>query len=106
MHTIPFSEARAHLAEALSSLDQGGEPVLISRRGEAAAVLMSVAQYQRLVAQGDGPAARLQAWRAEHADLFAAEPESDDPWAEVRDRRPTRSVDWAEAGAQAPKRRR
>ena len=32
MHTLPFSEARAHLAEALSALDQGGEPVMISRR--------------------------------------------------------------------------
>lgn len=106
MHTIPFSEARAHLAEALSSLDQGGEPVLISRRGRAAAVLMSVAQYHRLVAQGDGPAARLQAWRGEHAQALVAEPGAPDPWAEVRDRRPTRSVDWTEPGAQAPRSKR
>lgn len=102
MHTIPFSEARAHLAEALSSLDQGGEPLLISRRGQAAAVLMSVAQYQRLVTQGDGPAARLQAWRSGHAQAMAAEQDAPDPWADVRDRRPTRNVDWAESGTQAP----
>lgn len=99
MHTIPFSEARAHLAEALSTLDQGGEPVLISRRGQAAAVLMSVAQYQRLLAHGDGPAARLRAWRAENADALAADAAAHepDPWADVRDRRPTRAVDWADA---------
>ena len=95
MHTIPFSEARAHLAEALSTLDQGGEPVMISRRGHAAAVLMSVAHYERLLALGDGPAARLQAWRSEHADQLGADDGSGDPWADVRDRRPTRAVDWA-----------
>lgn len=106
MHTIPFSEARAHLAETLSSLDRGGEPVVISRRGEAAAVLMSVAQYQRLVARGDGPAARLQAWRGDHAHALAVEQDAFDAWDGVRDRRPTRSVDWADSGAQTPDSRR
>lgn len=104
MHTIPFSEARAHLAEALSTLDQGGEPVMISRRGQASAVLMSVAQYQRLVAQGDGAAARLREWRADHADDLTDGTDASDPWADVRDRRPTRAVDWAlptAAGASA-----
>lgn len=95
MHTIPFSEARTRLAETLSSLDEGGEPVLISRRGQATAVLMSVAQYERLLAQGDGPAARLQAWRAEHENELAEWGRAGDPWVDVRDRRATRSVDWA-----------
>ncbi|KQP18089.1 type II toxin-antitoxin system Phd/YefM family antitoxin [Pseudorhodoferax sp. Leaf267] len=99
MHTIPFSEARAHLAEALSSLDQGGEPVLISRRGQAAAVLMSVAQYQRLVAAGDGAAARLRDWRTEHAGVLAEQGDMSDPWADVRDRQPTRAVDWTQSPA-------
>lgn len=60
---------------------------------------MSVAQYQRLLAQGDGPAARLRAWHAENADALAAAAADDepDPWADVRDRRPTRAVDWADA---------
>ena len=106
MHTIPFSEARAHLAEALSTLDQGGEPVLISRRGQAAAVLMSVAHYQRLVAHGDGAAARLRYWRAEHADVLAEGPDAPDPWADVRDRQPTRAVDWAQAAAGARRAKR
>lgn len=106
MHTIPFSEARAHLAEALSTLDQGGEPVLISRRGQAAAVLMSVAQYQRLVALGDGAAARLRDWRAEHADVLAEGADVPDPWADVRDRQPTRAVDWTGAAPGTKRARR
>ena len=64
--TIPFSDLRARLAETLRAIEQANEPVFISRRGEPAAVLMSVAQYRRLTAQADGPLARLAAWRARH----------------------------------------
>lgn len=86
MHTIPFSKARAHLAEAMSTLARGGEPVMISRRGQPEAVLMSVAHEERLLAVGDGPAARLQEWRLDHADVLGAKDGIDDPWAKVRDR--------------------
>lgn len=99
MQTIPFSEARAQLAETISELDRRGEPVLISRRGQAAAVLMSVAQYQRLVDRCDNPAARLEAWRSENAEALTEWSAEPDPWADVRDRRPARPVDWADAPA-------
>ena len=56
--TIAFTDLRTHLAETLRALDQAAEPVFISRRGEPAAVLMSLAQYRRLTAQADGPLAR------------------------------------------------
>jgi prevent-host-death family protein len=98
--TIAFTDLRTHLAETLRALDQAAEPVFISRRGEPAAVLMSLAQYRRLTAQADGPLARLQAWRQAHpahADGPAAgEPSSTDPWADVRDRHPGRAVDWTD----------
>ena len=48
MQTIPFNELRAHLAQVLDAVEAGQEPVVISRRGKAAAVLVSCAQYERL----------------------------------------------------------
>ena len=61
--TIPFTDLRAHLAETLRALEQAAEPVFISRRGEPAAVLMSLAQYRRLTDQASGPLARRVAMR-------------------------------------------
>lgn len=95
MQTIPFSDLRTHLAETLRALERGTEPMVISRRGEPAAVLMSMAQYRQLLGQVDGPAARLAAWRARTLTPGAHEPE-DDPWADVRDRSPGRPVTWVD----------
>lgn len=70
MQTIPFSEARAHLAEALREVAASQEPVMISRRGQAAGVLMPIAKYRQLCGT-DGTNARFTAqlskWRAQHA---------------------------------------
>jgi prevent-host-death family protein len=97
--TIPFSDLRARLAETLRALEQAGEPVFISRRGEPAAVLMSVAQYRRLTGQVDGPLARLEAWRARHLNAVeAVEEDTSDVWGHLRDRTPGRAVNWAEDG--------
>ena len=102
METLPYSEVRAHLAETLKRLEAREEPVYISRRGELAGVLLSVAQYHRLAQQADSPAERLAAWRAEHAGSLTEA--DDDPWADVRDRRPPRPFEWPEdiAGAEEP----
>lgn len=99
--TIPFTDLRAHLAETLRALEQAAEPVFISRRGEPAAVLMSLAQYRRLTGQADGPLARLVAWRQAYPpgsthDTPDTTPEA---WADVRDRTPGRAVDWADDDA-------
>lgn len=91
MESIPYSEVRAHLAETLSELARRDEPIVISRRGEPAAVLMSVTQYQRLVGGQQGFAGALAVWRTRNADWLAEEAErgdGQDPWAEVRDHRP------------------
>lgn len=90
MDSIPYSEVRAHLAETLKKLEVREEPVYISRRGQPAGVLMSVAQYQKLVRpSGDDFWSAVQAWRQEYAAELAAEADSGewvDPFADVRDR--------------------
>lgn len=94
MVSIPYSEVRAHLAETLKQLELQEDSVYISRRGEPAGVLMSVAQYERLVNQSEGPAGRLAAWRAKYTQERHAGKDEPDPWADVRNRLPTRPVTW------------
>lgn len=96
MDSIPYSEVRANLAETLKRLEVREEPVYISRRGQPAGVLMSVAQYERLKYQSDSPVARWLAWRAQYAKEWADETEEADPWADVRDRTPPRPVTWTD----------
>lgn len=88
MDSIPYSEIRAHLAETLKKLEVREEPIVISRRGEPAGVLMSVAQYQRLQSKADGPLARWLAWRERHADYLASAEAEEDPFANIRDPSP------------------
>lgn len=90
MESIPYSEVRAHLAETLKKLEVREEPVYISRRGEPAAVLMSVVQYQRLKGAHPDFHSALMAWRERHAaELAAADTAGwQDPYAKVRDRDP------------------
>jgi prevent-host-death family protein len=99
MDSIPYSELRAHLAETLKKLEVRDEPVFISRRGEPAAVLMSVAQYVRLRGGPKDFYASMMAWR----ERYAAELEEEaregpyvDPFADVRDRSPARPVTWTD----------
>jgi prevent-host-death family protein len=75
MQAIPFSEARAHLAETLQHIEEGGSPVCISRRGKAAAVLMSMASYQQMTRVEQGFNARLAAWRQTHITEHAIDDE-------------------------------
>lgn len=91
MHHIPLSQARANFADTLRSVEAGTEPALISRRGEPAAVLMSLAQYRRLAGTPQDFAGLLDDWRQQYlSDDIAA----DDPWADVRDRSPGREAAW------------
>jgi prevent-host-death family protein len=101
MDHIPFSDLRAKLAETLSNLDERTEPLFIARRGRRTAVLLSVSQYEALVNKkyvDDGPAARLEAWRAEYAsELQALNDEAGgEPFADVRDKSPDRPVTWTD----------
>lgn len=88
MHDISFSQARAHLAKALLRIETENEPALICRRGQTAAVLMSVAQFQRLSGPPQDFAEQLAAWRRKYLAI------ADDPWAEVRNLSPGRDFAW------------
>jgi prevent-host-death family protein len=90
MQHIPFSQARANLADTLRSVEAGTEPAVISRRGEPAAVLMSLAQYRRLSGASQDFAVLLDGWRQRHL----LDSTDDDPWADVRDPSPGREVAW------------
>ncbi|MFC4523585.1 type II toxin-antitoxin system Phd/YefM family antitoxin [Cupriavidus pinatubonensis] len=90
MQAIPFSEARAHLAEALRGVEVAQEPLVISRRGQAAGVLMSWSQYRQLVGASSGFAARLAEWRQ---DFVGTEDEAD-PFEGVRQPDTGRPFSW------------
>lgn len=45
---VPISDLRRDISGVLSALKQGGEPVVITQRGRAAAVLLDVADYERV----------------------------------------------------------
>jgi prevent-host-death family protein len=99
MHTLPFTEARAHLADTLREVEATDTPVLISRRGQTAGVLMSWAQYRRLQTGTAGFSARLTQWRAEclAPEAGTGLEEEPDPFADLRDPGPGRVVDWTDA---------
>lgn len=80
-------------------------PIYISRRGEPAGVLLSVAQYRRLSGDDLGFGDAMAAWRQRHAAAIAADAGDNndaDPFADVRDRQPTRPVTWPDDIAVAP----
>lgn len=112
MQTIPFTDVRAHLADTLRDLEGSNEPVFISRRGQPAAVLMSLSQYQRLASAGTGFGAALQRWREAYAAEMAEVPADFDPFANLRDSDPhggREPLDWVEVlgapgGTSAPPR--
>lgn len=90
MDSIPYSEVRARLAETLKRLEVREEAIYISRRGQPAGVLMSVAQYRRLQADPGDFGGAMLAWRKRVDRELAAEPAGawPDPFADVRDRSP------------------
>jgi prevent-host-death family protein len=62
MHTVPATEVKNHLGRYLEAALS--EPVLIEKSGRATAVLLSVAEYERLTALEDA----LLAERVSQAD--------------------------------------
>lgn len=93
MQTLPFSKARAQLAQALRSVEAGNEPFSISRRGQVAGVLMSFEQYQRMGGVATGFAEKLKLWRAEPLNLLSGTAEGD-PFADVRQEDGGREFSW------------
>ncbi len=48
MDTIPFSTARANLAEIMDRVCDNHEPLIITRSGEQSVVMLSLEDYQML----------------------------------------------------------
>jgi prevent-host-death family protein len=85
---IPISELRADAASALETVKNSREPVIITQRGRAAAVMLSIAAYERAenqrllllqLARGDkeiaaGAGFDLDTVLAEIDDLLAGDP--------------------------------
>jgi prevent-host-death family protein len=89
MQSIPFTEARAHLAETLRSVENSDLPLLISRRSQNVGVLMSIKQYEQLTHTPASFSERLTHWRENHAQTEAA-----DPFANIRESDQGRDFSW------------
>lgn len=48
METITYTKARAHLAQTMDEVCENHEPVIITRGGETAVVMLSLADYKSL----------------------------------------------------------
>jgi prevent-host-death family protein len=49
MTTVTLSEAKAHLARLIKQVEQIGEPIVITRSGDPAGVLLSLDDYEGLL---------------------------------------------------------
>jgi prevent-host-death family protein len=109
--TVGMAEAKSRLAELVGQVKYGGETFILQRRGEPMAVLVSVAEFERLQAAAHSGAESLsplppqllhrqqalvaQARRLRErlgqpserlADFFADLPSADDPfWLEIEE---------------------
>jgi prevent-host-death family protein len=83
MAEMSIAEAKSRFAELVHQAESG-QPVRITRRGRAVAVLVSEADYARMNAGRVGLLAYTQAWRAEAAQAGLA-PWGDADWAGLRD---------------------
>ena len=77
MSEMAVSEAREHLADVISSVSRSGEPVYLTRRGKAVAVVVDPDVFERLLSDAEDALDR--------AELLIARDEDDDvPWDQVK----------------------
>ncbi|MGB1250786.1 MAG: type II toxin-antitoxin system Phd/YefM family antitoxin [Candidatus Promineifilaceae bacterium] len=83
-------EARNNFAALVRNAEEQHKPVQVTRHGQSVAVILSMAEYERLTQQppkANWLAAHL-AWREKwRVDNWETE---SDPWADVRDKTPAR----------------
>jgi antitoxin YefM len=81
--TVPFSDARAHLTELLDEIEEIREHVVITRNGRPAAVVMSEAEYESLIATLEvlGDPQAMAALKESDEDVAAGRVS---PWHEVK----------------------
>ena len=77
MSEMAVSEAREHLADVISSVSRSGEPIYLTRRGKAVAVVVDPAVFERLLSDAEDALDR--------AELVIARDEDDYvPWDQVK----------------------
>lgn len=77
MSEIAVSEAREHLADVISRVSRSGEPVYLTRRGKAVAVVVDPDVFERLLSDAEDALDR--------AELLIARDEDDYvPWDQVK----------------------
>ncbi len=77
MTEMAVSEARQHLADVIDSVSRSGEPVYLTRRGRAVAVVVDPAVFDRLIEAAENAADR--------AELAIVRDEDDYiPWEQVK----------------------
>jgi prevent-host-death family protein len=84
------AEARKLLPKLLHDVE-GGQPIEITRRGSAVAVVLSLTDYERLAGSAAGFADAYATWRHKVDDADLELP--DDYFDGLRDRSPGREVD-------------
>lgn len=77
MKELPVSEVRERLAEVIEESGRSGEPVCLTRRGRAVAVLVAPDVYQRLTQDAEDAIDRA-------AVELSAEDDDFIPWEEVK----------------------
>ena len=77
MSEMAVSAAREHLADVISSVSRSGEPVYLTRRGKAVAVVVDPDMFERLLSDAEDALDR--------AELLIARDEDDYvPWDQVK----------------------
>jgi prevent-host-death family protein len=77
MMEMAVSEAREHLADVIDSAQRTGEPVYLTRRGRAVAVVVDPVVFEKLLDDAEDALDR--------AELALARDEDDDiPWEQVK----------------------
>lgn len=86
---IPVSHLRQHAAEVLRGVQQSKEPVVITQRGRAAAVMLSIDEFERveherqllrLLARGEKEIAASEGYDLETVLAEADAMLADDQW--------------------------
>ena len=90
-HTASIAEARNQLPALVHSAE-AGQPTALTRRGKTVAVLLSIAEFERLKRGGAGDFfSAVQAFRA---DQDVADLDLSGALATTRDSSPGREVSW------------
>src|SRR5471030_1647353 len=61
VETLPSTDAKNGFAQLIERVARAGKPVVITRNARPAAVMLSIAEYERLVQAAPDPLASLQA---------------------------------------------